>query len=204
MGWTGAKIPNMPNGGSYATYDPSISHNGNPSIQVIGGIYAPNLAGEVDGAWIPVSPGDHIVLSIWVKTSTSTSTDPSSGSFFGFDFYGQSNRGYGILGDSPTNSAGQPTGTEIQWGNPTAWGYTINGANGLKQVSGLICKIPFGVSTWTQEQFDFIVPSQTWNYVNNQPCNPTQIDGMIPWLGVHSNDGNGKIWFSDPVLFNLG
>ncbi len=93
----GNNVPIMPNGGNYASYDPSVTYNGNPSIQDTGN-NPNNPEGEVDGAWIPVSPGDHIVISVWVKTSASTSTDLQSGATLGFYFLGDSNLGEAKVG----------------------------------------------------------------------------------------------------------
>jgi hypothetical protein len=206
-------VPNMPNGGNYASYDPSVTYNGNPSIQDIGNNPS-NPEGEVDGAWIHVSPGDHIEISVWVETGASTSTDLQSGATFGFDFLGDSNLGEGIVGSSSTQQAGQPTAEELACGSPSAYGYTINGDNGLTQVAGLICKVPFGVSTWTEIQWDFIVPSThyTSQWINPSGSAPgdvssitgTQINEMVCWFMVNSNVNNANVWYADPTLYNLG
>ena len=206
-------VPIMPDGGNYATYDPSVTYNGNPSIQDIGNSPI-NPEGEVDGAWIPISPGDHIVMSVWVKTSSSTSTDLQSGATFGIDFLGNSNLGEAIIGSSSTQQAGQPTGAELACGSPSAYGYTINAANGLTQVGGLICKVPFGVSTWTEIQWDFIVPSTYYTYQWINPSgsgtggvssvSPTQINDMVCWFTVHDNVGDGTTWYANSTLYDLG
>jgi hypothetical protein len=199
-------VPNMPGGGNFASYDTSVTYNGYPSIQDTSG-GSPSCNGEVDGAWISVKPGDLMIMSIWVKTSTFSSNDMDQGSFFGFDFYGNTNLGFGILGNSPTNQAGHPTAAEQGMDGDT-FGYTVNGANGMTDVSGLICRVPFGKG-WTEIQWDFIVPSQTWNYIwqgnGVNQCNPTQIDALVPWLGVNNNgQTSAPIWYSDPVLYDLG
>jgi hypothetical protein len=206
-------VPIMPNGGNYASYDPSVTCNGYPSIQDVGKNPS-NPEGEVDGAWIPVSPGDHIEISVWVKTSASTSTDLQSGATLGFNFLGDSNLGEGIIGSTSTDQAGEPTAAELVCGNPTSYGYTISGNNGMTQVGGLISKVPFGASTWTEIQYDFIVPSTyyTYQWINPSGSAPggvssitgTQINEMVCWFMVNSNVNNGNVWYADPTLYNLG
>jgi predicted small secreted protein len=203
-------VPYMPNGGGYASYDSSVSYNGYPSIQDIGN-NANNPEGEVDGAWIAVSPGDHIEVSVWVTTSASTSTDLQSGATIGFNFLGDSNLGEGILGASGVQ-AGEPTSAELAYGSATAYGYTISGDNGMAQVGGLVSKVPFGVG-WTEVQYDFIVPStyfiNQWISPNGSApggasvVSPTQINEMVCWFWVDTNTA-GTAWFADPILYNLG
>jgi hypothetical protein len=205
-------VPYMPNGGNYASYDSSVTYNGNPSIQDIGNNPS-NPEGEVDGAWIAVSPGDHIEISVWVLTSASTSTDMQSGATLGFSFLGDSNLGEGILGASSTEQSGEPTAAELACGSATAYGYTISGDNGMAQVGGLISKVPFGVSTWTEIQYDFIVPSTYYTYQWIDPngsapgsvstVSGTQVNEVVCYLWVDTNTA-GTAWFANPTLYNLG
>jgi hypothetical protein len=70
------------------------------------------------------------------------------------------------------------------------------------------------VSTWTEIQYDFIVPSTyyTYQWINPSGSAPggvssitgTQINEMVCWFMVNSNVGNGNVWYADPTLYNLG
>ncbi len=195
-------MPNAPYG--YAFYDTSVTHNGHPSIRVNGWFDGTHNAtlGEVDGAWIPVSPNMHVVAGVWVKTGSFSSSNLQAGACFGFDFLGQTDLGHGILGSSANMQASHPDGAERSYGDPNAYGHTINGENGMTQTSGLVCKVPYG-KDWTLIQWDFYVPSACYNYVwtgSNQgaQCSPTQIDYMVFWTGV---DDGGTAWFSEPYAY---
>jgi hypothetical protein len=194
-------VPNMPYPPyDYAEYTEVVTHDGNPSLHVLED--SGWASGEIDGAWINVSPGYHIVLGGWVKTGAFEPTDPQAGGGFGFDFYGHSNIGYGILGTSPTDQIGHPTGAEKNYGNPTDYGYSINGEAGLTQVSGKIVKVPFNTD-WTLVEWDFIVPYTYYTYVYTtgptlSECEPVHIDSLVMWTWVNDN---GEVWFSDPYMY---
>jgi hypothetical protein len=123
---------------SYASLDYVTLHNGNPSIRT-GADYVRSTR-EVDGAWISVKPGDHIVMTCWVKTAAFTSSDIQAGATFGWDFYGSTSMGYAIAAlNGNGEQAGHPNSAELNpSGGPNAFGYTKNGEGGLTQVSGLI------------------------------------------------------------------
>jgi hypothetical protein len=183
---------------NYAEYDTLVTHNGNPSIHVKAG--SAWAGGEVDGAWISLKPGDHIVFTGYVKTGDFSPTDLQAGAGFGFDFYAHTNQGYGILFIDPTLQAGHPTSAEKNHGDPDDFGYSINGASGLTQESGKTVKVPFGTD-WTLIEWDFIVPETNYYYVytnNVVPCFSSQIDSLVFWTWV---DDNGEAWFSDPALY---
>lgn len=136
---------------SYASLDNTVLHNGNPSVKV-GPDYVRGTR-EVDGAWISVHPGDHIVMSVLVKTEAYTSTDIQAGASFGWDFYGSTSIGYAIAAlNSNQEQAGHPNSAELNPfgadGGVNGFGYTINGEGGLCQVGGLICRVPWG-QDWT-------------------------------------------------------
>jgi hypothetical protein len=195
---------------SYASLDNSVLHNGNPSIKV-GPDYV-RWTREVDGAWIRIRPGDHIVMSVWVKTdSCPSSTDPQGGACFGWDFETTaSSAAFGSLAivdiSSNGTQAGHPTGLERGWGVGT-YGYSFNGAAGLSQVNGNVVRVPWGTD-WTLIQWDFIVPSTYYNYVttdasfpNAMPSLPVQIDTMVPWFEGRNLYDTAYAYFSEPELF---
>jgi hypothetical protein len=198
-------------GGSvYATVDNSVLHNGNPSISV-GPDYVRGSR-EVDGAWISVKPGDHIVMSCWVKTDACpSSTDPQGGVTIGWDFEtSQSSAAPNSLAivdvSSDGTQAGHPTSAERGWGVGT-FGYSINGAAGLSQVGGNVVRIPWGTD-WTLIQWDFTVPTTYYSYVttgasypNAMSCNPVQIDTMVPWFEGRNLYDTANAYFSEPQLY---
>lgn len=195
-------MPNAPYG--YAFCDTSVTHNGHPSIRVNGWFDSTHNAtlGEVDGAWIPVSPNMHVVAGVWVKTGFFNSSNLQAGACFGFDFLGQTDLGHGILGSSANMQASHPDGAERSYGDPNVCGYTINGENGMTQTDGLVCRVPYG-KDWTLIQWDFYVPSAYYDYVwtgsyQGVQCSPAQIDYMVFWTGVE--DG-GTAWFSEPYAY---
>ena len=197
---------------SYASLDNTVLHNGNPSIRV-GPDYVRGTR-EVDGAWLNVKPGDHIVMQVWVKTAPYTSIDPQAGASFGFDLLTNQSSIDSLIhivclnGPPISMQAGHPTGNELNYaGGPNAFGHTINGESGLSQVGGLVCRVPYG-QDWTLIQWDFIVPSTfyTWvtdnaNYPNAIPCNPVQINMMVPWFTGRNLTDNAYMWFSEPSLY---
>jgi len=68
-----------------------------------------NYAREVNGPYLSIKPGDHIIFSCWIKTSASSLGDKSatSGGRIGIDFYG----GGRITGSaSPDGAVWTPSG----------------------------------------------------------------------------------------------
>lgn len=187
----------------YAEYLPDYGHNGHPSIHVLPSTNRWLNVGEVDGAWITVQPGDHIVCGGWVKTGQFNATDYQAGAGWGFDFFGHSDGHYGILSSSAETQAGHPTPLEKAYGNPNAIGYTVNGEGGLNQTSGLISKVPFN-QDWTLVQWDFYVPNTyypyMWGDIGVSQITPVQIDSIVMWTWVFDN---GEAWFSDPYMYIL-
>jgi hypothetical protein len=192
---------------SYASLDYGTLHNGNPSIRT-GADYV-RWTREVDGEWIGVKPGDHIVMTCWVKTAAFTSSDIQAGATFGWDFYGSTSMGYAIAAlDANGEQAGHPNSAELNpSGGPNAFGHTINGEGGLTQVSGLICRVPFN-QDWTLIQWDFVVPTQPYHYAvndasfpNTVAVDPFYITSMVPWFGGRNIYDTGYLWFSEPTLY---
>ena len=172
---------------SYACLDNSTLHNGTPSIRE-GPDYVRGTR-EVDGAWIEVKPGDHVVFSAWVKSNNFSSSNPCSGVEIGFDFYINSSQGYGIATiDSDGHQAGHPNDIEI--------------ANDYSTWTGGITYVPWGTD-WTLITWDFHVPTAYYTYVTNaavQSCNPIQINSMVPWVTGRDITADAYCWFADPTL----
>jgi hypothetical protein len=151
-------------------------------------------------------------MSVWVKTDAfPSSTDPQGGACFGWDFETTSSSATsGSLAivdiSSDGTQAGHPTSAERGWGVGT-YGYSINGAAGLSQVNGNIVRIPWGTD-WTLIVWDFTVPTTYYTYVttgasfpNAMPCNPVQINTMVPWFEGRNLYDNAYAYFSDPQLY---
>jgi hypothetical protein len=210
---------------SYQAEDFTVTHNGDPSIHAWYNAASPDDPDgyvEDDGAWISVSPGDQIETGCWVMTSAlSNPTDQSAGANYGFDFYANTNLGYGIVGAASDNSASHPDSAELNWGVVNGFGYTggtqnvgIVTENGMEEVSGYVCRIPYNTG-WTLIEWDFIVPTQTFDWVwgvNNSGANgyntgtaaqvnPVYIDSMVTWFGGRDV---GDKYYSDTYLYDLG
>ena len=174
------------NAWGYAQLDNSVLHNGSPSLRV-GPDYVRGSR-EVDGAWIGVEAGDHIVYSVWVKTSAYHSSDLFAGGRIGMDFYIESSRGGGIA-------------------TVDASGYQAGHPNDVENVAGT-WRVLWG-HDWTQLVWDLYIPTTYYTYVtttvNGVPgiytCNPVQIGCMVAWLDVRGVTDNANVWFADPQLY---
>jgi hypothetical protein len=172
--------------------DYNVLHNGHPSIRMEKGTDATKsreilAADKTQSDWcIRVKPGDHIVFTVWMKTSASTigDTSRSAGIRLGIDFYTASGRINGI--QSPDGSYWTPSGgwPPNEYLNYVNWGYN-----------------------WTQRTMDFIIPNQYpsdefGGYPAGQLVTP---DRMIPWIQVwsssHQNADDGIAWFADAELY---
>jgi hypothetical protein len=175
------------NGASNIVLDSSITHNGHSSVRIDPVGATDNYAREADGAPHNISPGDHIVFSCWIKTSSSTLGDISNqaGGRIGIDFYG-------------------PNGLVTGTASPDGQVWTPS--NGYPSITYLNYVV-WGTSTWTKITMDFAVAStypaaEGGNYQSGQMVTPTAI---IPWLQVWSivngaSDG-GSAWFADSELY---
>ena len=196
--------------GAAATYssldEATVGPTGQPSIQVHGPDTSGRNTGEVDGAWIAVSPGDHVIMTVWVKTTASSpNIDQQGGAVFGWDFDAHTSQGYGIIGYTHDLQAGHPNGSERGWG-PDQFGHTGEGDEpDFSCVAGEICRVPWGTTDWTQIVWDFIVPTSYYSWVWTSgavACDAVQIDSLVPWFEVRNIVADdGYAWFSDPELF---
>jgi hypothetical protein len=165
--------------------DTTVKYNGESTLRLDGND-ASNGAREADGPYTSIKPGDHIIFSCWMKTSTSSTGDanPLHGARLGIDFYG---------------AKGAITGTSSPDGTPV---YTQAGGWCETQTN-----VIWGTSTWTLITIDFIVQS-SYEYSSNAIINPNYNNGqlaaptaIIPWMQVMASNDGGQGWFSNPQLY---
>jgi hypothetical protein len=62
--------------------------------------------------------------------------------------------------------------------------------------------VPFGTSTWTYKEWDFVVPTTLYkDDVIGQTVSPSQqIRFVIPWMQVCPYEDNGVGYFADAVF----
>lgn len=170
-----------PNGADWAPsyWDTTVLHSGNPSIRQEGKIVSGSYkTREVNSPWIPISAGDHLVFSVYIKTDTATETPEHSfmGARVGIDFYGSSSNLGGVAYD--------PEGDEPVWPNPTP-GVTANWVA--------------MATDWTYREIDLIVPATINGLVPY---------GVKLWFQVWVGYSGGSIiqemgdsWFSDTIFY---
>jgi hypothetical protein len=170
--------------------DPSVLHNGKVSVRIDAhqdGIDS-NTYREVDGDFIPVKPGDHIVFKVWIKTGHSTlGKDGVSGNggLIMFDYYSATHRLHEHSSDNPRNDVDPTWTTYID--DPTRY-------------------VPFN-SNWTLRTLDTIVPTAVLDESTMQLATEP-IRGIIPVLQAsgyivppnHLQD-QGQVWFADAELY---
>jgi hypothetical protein len=167
--------------------DSSVLYNGQDTIRLDNpNNYSgcTNGARESDGPQIFISPGETVVFSVWMKTSSSTLGDngqTTTGERIGLDYYDNQED---IGGTSSTD------------GSVAGFGGAIN------------TFIPWGTNTWTQVTISFVVP-KTQPYGDQGGYNPEGfVNGQqvtviwcTPWVqALNANDG-GQAWFADPQLY---
>jgi len=180
-------------GPQITSYDYSVTHNGHVSIRVDAHVQGVdiNYWREVNTKQIiPVSPGDHIVFKVWVKTGPSTIGKdciyPSS-VVVGFDYYSATHRLREHSSDNPRCDI-DPT-WQTQYDDPGVF-------------------IPMN-SDWILRILDTIVPTQVWDdSIGRLATEP--IIGIIGILvaGSYTNWVNGvqvqdegQVWFADAELY---
>ena len=181
---------------SYSHVDYSVTHNGNPSIYTsLPSIPSSGRAnGEIDGAWVSVNPGDHIVFGCWIYAPDDAPyiRDPAySGARTGVDFYvssGSADLGIGIPYYNAIHAGGHP---DNYVGEPTT----------------RMCNIQFGTAGWQYVEWDFYIPTDTFTlmYGGNpwalHTIPSTQIQSIVPWLDLSNYDDACHAWFSEPTLY---
>jgi hypothetical protein len=170
--------------------DTQVLFEGNPSVRQDPVGTTDNTAREVNGPYLYIQPGDHIVFSCWIKTSASSygDTNLNSGGRIGIDYYGTSGR----IGATQSPD-GRPSWTPPgNWASNTYLNY-----------------VHWGTNTWTKITMDFVVPEQFYadpwcssSYTQGQLVKPTAI---IPWFQVWSSSygasDNGSAWFANAELY---
>ena len=173
----------------YSETTPANMHNGAVTFRMQTG---PSLAVDHDWGMLAVKPGDHIVMTVWVKTTGTP--DPvigRSGATVGIDMYtGNYNGAWARIG--PCNSPGF---IAIK-GNIGAYGYPSDSATWM---------VPWG-SNWTLKTFDFTMPN-VWTGDGGMPTNnvpagtQVPVQYICPWLQISANYGSTQgtytTWFSD-------
>ena len=159
---------------------------GEPSIRIDPYVSGPNSARECDGGWvnggyIRVSGGTHVVFTCWMKTSASAvsayNSDPTDrygkGARIGIDFYTSSNS---------IDVAALVNGV-------IAYPYTTNPVpiSGYPHSEG--SHVPWNTAGWTMQTIDCYVPSGYG------------ITYMIPWMQVVSPTDAGVGWFANSALY---
>jgi hypothetical protein len=167
----------------YASVSYTTTHNGNPSIR-IGPDYSSRQTREVDGKWVNIHPGDHVIFSCWIKTdSFSGTTYPWSGGRIGIDLYIPVGDGSVSIIDD-----GHPTDQESSKG---------------------ICVVGWG-KDWTKVTWDFVVPSTVYysarEWISGQLVtipipNGAQIGGCIVWLDARELKDSAYAYFADSELY---
>jgi hypothetical protein len=159
--------------------DTSVTHNGNPSIRLEKHTSADtNYAREVNCKGYNPSPGDHIVVKIWVKTDSTKYTGQNAqymGARLGVDFYARNGNGPNAVVDSYPHSGTEHSENIVSW----------------------------GTTTWTQLTWDIIIPSTTYTKATDGTplANPGQIVGMVVWIQALPANFEGVAWFADAELY---
>lgn len=158
-------------------------YTGSPSWEL--NISATNAA--VDHGISPISPGEQIYFSCWIKTSAPTVAgdigNPQAGGRIGMDMYGSLG---GICALTTPNGVGSASNSYNTY-------------------------VTFGTSTWTQVTMSFTVPStyqyvygttgQTGHYSTGQMVTPTLCFIWLQvWSDAQSLNEQGIAWFADPVF----
>ena len=143
-----------------------------------------NTARESDSLWTAISPGKHIVFSVWIKTDTNSGSTfyPQCGGRIGIDFYGSTY----LTGISWAGQYVYP------W---QSWTEQAVSDNWVSDASG----------GWQHRTLDFIVPT----LVHNDWADPTgnlgtmeQPGAMIPWMQAGPYDNTQtSVWFADPEIY---
>lgn len=163
--------------------DTTITHQGQPTFRVE--LDSSGSGNSGADHWGPtIKPGDHVVMSCWMKTGGSAAV-PYAGARMGFDIYGSDGRITGVhsLAQAADGCRTPSTDSSIDT-NYVHWG-----------------------SDWTLRTWDFIVPSTyisdggsasiNKNYASGSTVTPVN---MVPWIQVWGSTYPNNIYtcyFSD-------
>jgi len=168
--------------------DSSVEHTvGYPSIKLgwhVDGVDG-NIWRELDGKWLNVNAGDHIVFSVWIKTGAGTGGDPGYGGRIGIDLYGQ-------LNGATHNFAWQPQAheTTVPWSSD--WTKAIIDVYVPSDIYGSYC--PWGPNAVV----DGITASDSSSHYILHSSGPYAI---IPWMDGRMMSDPHYIWFADAELY---
>ncbi len=158
--------------------DTTTEYNGQESIRLDPSPIGTNTARECDGLWLSAKPGQHIVFTVWIKTTGSSYGDKNaqSGARIGFDYYGNDGRICGV----------QYSGA-----------YTTSYTNAQLAAQ----YVPWGTGTWVERTIDTIVPSTVYSDSDGSAHTPS---GIIPtmqvWSIIYGANDQGQAWFADPQV----
>jgi len=134
-----------------------------------------NADREIDGTWLPVTPGDHVIANCWILVGDSGEPDPTAweGGRLGMDFYARTSIGYTIVLSRPAWNA-EHIDSVVKW----------------------------GTKTWVKKTWNFIVPDTYFTeHREGEIFAPIQIDSMVLWLDVRSYTDPGNVYFADGELY---
>lgn len=157
--------------------DPAVTYLGTSSICASHNT-GTNYAQESNAGVIPITAGQHILFSAWIKTNSSTFTEfnnnPASGTGgrIGIDFY-----------DSSTIVAGASVLT-LGFSNGT-------GIDGAPDIVAAGSCVPFNTPDWTLQFISVTVPDYSLN-----------IKSFIPWFQTLTNTYDyGASWLANATLY---
>jgi hypothetical protein len=160
--------------------DTQTTYNGNPTFRI-----EPGNNYGADHGGIDISPGEHIVMECWIKTS-GTPAGAYTGARIGLDFYGANGR---ICGPSSPQEA--------------AAGITYPNAPSSLQQTEAAYYVPWG-SGWTLITWSFVVPATCTGdgaLASGVPLGQQSVPTYcIPWLQIYAGNEYSNTytsWFSD-------
>ena len=144
---------------------------------------------RIDGAWLSVNPGDHIVASAYIKTSSDVTNTAYTGGRIGIDMYATTSEGYTIVDSLPHNYC-NINGVEV----------STDAGDGLGATPVSQFQVPFG-NGWTLVSWNIYVPTKQFTTdVWGNPVTGVQINSLFMWVdGRELTDGT--VWFADPTLY---
>jgi hypothetical protein len=168
---------------------PQITHrdttvlgpSGKASIRIDGPGNSFNGAREVNGYQVTVKPGDHVVMTMWIKANNSS---VGAGGIFGFDVVGSG--GDNILEVTPRVPQDEvwTLPISLRVGNPVY--------------------VPYN-SDWTQLICDVTIPYTVYTHEDNGQAlshGPQTIIALNPLFGASWNLGeSAAVWFADAEIF---
>ncbi len=156
----------------FSFLDTSVTYYGMPSIRLESDSY--NYR-EVDGNWYSVKPGDHIVVSCWIKTDNDPAENDNilHGARIGFDLYGVTEGGMKII-DSWPHYGAEHIASVVRW----------------------------NTQTWTHKTWDIIIPSTYYTVTTRgESIAPTQISSIVLWLDARPYVSAGNAYFANTELY---